>query len=48
MPNISDYPGPILDLPYKFGSRIGGDDYPNIRLAVAQGTLLWQPVKFRG
>jgi len=27
---------------------IGGDDYPNICLAVAQGTLLWQPVKFEG
>jgi len=24
---------------------MGGDDYPNIRLAVSQGTLLWQPVK---
>ena len=24
------------------------NDYPNDRLAVAQGTLLWQPVKFRG
>jgi len=24
------------------------DDYSDIRLAVAQGTLLWQPVKFRG
>jgi len=28
--------------------RIGGDDYPDIHLAVAQGTLLWQPVKFEG
>jgi len=37
-----------LDLPYRFGRRISGDDFPNIRLAVAQGTLLWQPVKFRG
>jgi len=27
---------------------MGGDDYPDIRLAVAQGTLLWQPVKFGG
>ena len=35
-----------LDLLYRFGRRISGDDYPNIRLAVAQGTLLWQPVKF--
>jgi len=35
-----------LDLLYRFGGRISGDDYPNIRLAVAQGTLLWQPVKF--
>ena len=37
-----------LDLLYRFGRRIGGDDYPNIRLMVAQGTLLWQPVKFGG
>jgi len=36
-----------LDLLYRFGRPIGGDDYPNVRLAVAQGTLLWQPVKFR-
>jgi len=36
-----------LDLLYRFGRRINGDDYPNIRLAVAQGTLLWQKVKFR-
>ena len=31
-----------LDLLYRFGRRISGDDSPNIRLAVAQGTLLWQ------
>jgi len=37
-----------LDLLYRFRRRIGGDAYPNVRLAVAQGTLLWQPVKFRG
>jgi len=37
-----------LDLLNRFGRCIGGDDYPNVRLAVAQGTLLWQPVKFRG
>ena len=37
-----------LDLLYRFGRRIGGDDYHNIRLAVALGTLLWQPVKFGG
>jgi len=37
-----------IDLLYRFGRRIGGDDYPNIRLAVAKGTLLWQPVKFGG
>ena len=37
-----------LDLLYRFGRRISGDDFPNIRLAVAQGTLLWQPVKFTG
>jgi len=35
-----------LDQLYRFGRRIGGDDYPDIHLAVAQGTLLWQPVKF--
>ena len=35
-----------LDLLYMFGRRIGGDDYPNIRLAVAPKTSLWQPVKF--
>jgi len=35
-----------FDLFYRFGRRIGGDNYPDIRLAVAQGTLLWQPVKF--
>jgi len=34
-----------LDLLYRFGRRISGDDFPSIRLAVAQGTLLWQPVK---
>jgi len=37
-----------LDVLYRFGRRIGGDDYPDIRLAAAQGTLLWQPVKFGG
>jgi len=31
-----------LYLLYRFGRRISGDDFPNIRLAVAQGTLLWQ------
>jgi len=35
-----------LELLYRFGRRISGDDFPNIRLAVAQGMLLWQPVKF--
>ena len=35
-----------LDLIYGFGRRVGRDDYPDIRLAVAQGTLLWQLVKF--
>jgi len=38
------------DLLYRFGRRISGEDLPNIRLAVAQGTLLWtllqQPVKY--
>jgi len=35
-----------LDLLYRFGRRISGDDFTTIRLAVAQGTLLWQPVKY--
>jgi len=35
-----------LDLLYWFGKRNCGDDFPNIRLVVAQGTLLWQPVKY--
>jgi len=35
-----------LDLLYRFGRRISEDDFPNIRLTVAQGTLLWQPVKY--
>jgi len=28
--------------------HMGGDDYPYIRLMVAQGMLLWQLVKFGG
>jgi len=39
-------PWTYLDLLYRFGRRISGDDFPNICLAVAQGTLLWQPVKY--
>jgi len=35
-----------LGLLYMFGRRISGDDFPNICLAVAQGTLLWQPDKY--
>jgi len=35
-----------LDLLYRFGRHISGDDFPNIRLLIAQGTLLWQPVKY--
>jgi len=35
-----------LNLLYRFDRRISGDDFPIIRLAVAQGTLLWQPVKY--
>jgi len=35
-----------LDLLYRFGRRIRGDDFSNIRLVVTQGTLLWQPVKY--
>jgi len=38
-------PWTYLDLLWRFGRRISGDDFPNIRLAFAQGTLLWQPVK---
>jgi len=34
-----------LDLLYRFGRRISGDDFPQIHFAAAQGTLLWQPVK---
>jgi len=37
-----------LDLLYRFGRHIGGGDYSDIRLAVAQGRLLWQKVKFEG
>jgi len=37
-----------LDLLYRYDRRIGGNDYPYIRMAVAQETLLWQPVKFGG
>jgi len=33
-----------LNLLYRIGRRISGDDFPNIRLVVAQGTLLLQPV----
>jgi len=35
-----------LNLLYRFGRRISGDNFPNIRFAAAQGTLLWQPVKY--
>jgi len=35
-----------LDLLYRFGKRISGDDSSSICLAVVQGTLLWQPVKY--
>ena len=35
-----------LDLLYRFGRRISEDNFPNIRLVVVQGTLLWQPVKY--
>jgi len=35
-----------LDLLYRFGRRIGGDDYPNVRLAVAQGTLPCNQLNF--
>jgi len=34
-----------IDLLYRFGRRISGDDFSNICFAPAQGTLLWQPVK---
>jgi len=29
-----------LDILYRLGRHIGGYDYPNVRLVVAQGTLL--------
>jgi len=35
-----------LDLLYRFGRHISGDDFPCIRLTVAKVTLLWQPVKY--
>jgi len=35
-----------LRLLYRFVRRISGDDFPNILCVVAQGTLLWQPVKY--
>jgi len=35
-----------LDLLYRFCRRISRDDFSDIRLAIAQGTLLWQPVKY--
>jgi len=35
-----------LDLLYRFDRCISGYDFPGIRFAVAQGTLLWQPVKY--
>ena len=35
-----------LDLLYRFARCIDRDDYPDIHLAVALGTVLWQPVKF--
>ena len=41
MPNISEYPRPM-----RFVRRISRDDFPSIRLAGAQGMLLWQPVKY--
>jgi len=44
-PNISEHPTSKLILTNFSGRHIVGDDYPNIRLAVAQGTLLWQPDK---
>jgi len=34
-----------LDLLYRIGRRISGDDFTNIRFAAAQWTLLWKPVK---
>ena len=34
-----------LDLLYRFGRRISGNDFSNIRFTAAQGTLLWQSVK---
>ena len=36
----------MLYLLYTFGRHMGGNDYPDIRFPVAQGTLLWQPVEF--
>jgi len=36
------------DLLYRFGRNIGRDDYPDIGLAVTQGSLQWQQLKFGG
>jgi len=36
-----------LYLLYRFGRHMGGNGYADICLTVAQGTLLWQPVKLR-
>ena len=43
---ISENVWTYLDLLYRLGRCISGDDFPNIRLAVAQGMLQWQPVKY--
>jgi len=48
MPNISEYPGPILTYFAGLIVVFFWVDYPNIHLATAQGTLLWQTVKFFG
>jgi len=47
-PNISECSAPtLIYFTGLVGTRhICGDDFPNIRLAVAQETLLWQPVKY--
>jgi len=34
-----------LDLLYRFGRRLSGDDFSYIHFSAARGTLLWQPVK---
>jgi len=42
----SAYHAKYLRMSWNYLDLLYGDDFPNIRLAVAEGTLLWQPVKY--